>query len=57
VETLRQYLQAPFSLLMRLDEFATQIVRIGFCHRLRAVAFARAIFIIAENALAPPASR
>jgi len=46
VETLRQYLQASFSLLMRLDEFATQIVRIGFRHRLRAEAFARAVFII-----------
>ena len=39
---------------MRLDEFAAQIVRIRFCHRLRAVAFARAVFIIAENALATP---
>ena len=37
---------------MRLDEFAAQIVRVGFSHRLRVEAFARATCIIAENALA-----
>ena len=39
---------------MRLDEFAAQIVRVGFSHRLRVEAFARATCIIAENALAYP---
>ncbi|MCY4587090.1 MAG: hypothetical protein OXB98_13730, partial [Bryobacterales bacterium] len=47
-----QHFQASFSLLMRLYEFAAQIIRIGFRHRLRVEVFARAVFIIAENALA-----
>ena len=46
-----QHFQASFSLLMRLHQFAAQIVRIGFCHRLRVKVFARAIYIINENAL------
>ena len=51
MELARQLLQTPVSLLVRLNEFNTQIVRVGFRHLLQPEVSPRAVYIIDENAL------
>ena len=46
MELARQLLQTPVSLLVRLNEFNTQIVRVGFRHLLQPEVSPRAVYII-----------